>query len=178
VHGVIIVNLERFVEERFGRDAWYQILEHAQVKTKIYLAISDYPDKEAVAILTAAEAVSGQALASLLDEFGAFLVPVLLSRYRWLIRSEWKTLDLLENTESVIHSAVHKGGGHPPRIDCKRLSPNLLELTYSSKRQLCGLIPGLIRGIAEHYRERVSLQHPRCMLRSDKVCLFLVRYDP
>jgi predicted hydrocarbon binding protein len=55
-------------------------------------------------------------------------------------------------------------------FDFDTSSPDVLVMTYYSKRQLCALAEGFIEGAATHFRESVQIAHPRCMHRGDSDC--------
>jgi predicted hydrocarbon binding protein len=47
-------------------------------------------------------------------------------------------------------------------------------VTYRSRRALCPLAKGIIRGAAAHYQVDVTLSEERCMLRGDPECVIAV----
>src|SRR5262249_30658352 len=92
-----------------------------------------------------------------------------LRLYGRLIQPEWKTLDVVENTEAIIHAAVRSNspGARPAVIDCTRTSEDELHVIYSSDRHLCGLAKGMVRGIASYYGEVVMVAPGACMSHGD-----------
>src|ERR1700739_3005369 len=76
----------------------------ANLSTKAYSPIAEYPDSEAMALLAAASQLAGKPLGEFLEEFGEALAPELLAMHPGLVQPEWKTLDLVVNAEEVIHS--------------------------------------------------------------------------
>jgi predicted hydrocarbon binding protein len=114
----------------------------------------------------------------LLEGFGEFITPKLFSMYRTVISKEWRTLDLVENTESVIHTVVRSRGGTPPVLSVERKDATELVVSYGSKRKLCALARGIIRGIAKHYGERVTIAEPQCMHTGAKSCRLEVKLLP
>ena len=63
----------------------------------------------------------------------------------------------------------------PPAISCTRVDDGEVVVTYGSKRKLCALARGIIRGAAEHYGDEVEIREETCMLRGDKLCVIGVR---
>jgi predicted hydrocarbon binding protein len=49
-----------------------------------------------------------------------------------------------------------------------------VSISYTSERKLCELLEGLVLGVAEYYREVVSVEQPLCMHRGDVACSVLV----
>jgi serine/threonine protein kinase len=60
-------------------------------------------------------------------------------------------------------------------LEAVRIGPDELHLVYSSRRRLCLLAAGLVRGLARHFGETVESDEPGCMLRGDPFCSFVIR---
>ncbi|MFN9943805.1 MAG: heme NO-binding domain-containing protein, partial [bacterium] len=92
----------------------------------------------------------GDHLPGLLGRFGDFLAPHLVKVAGSLVDPAWRTLDLIEHTESLIHAMVRaaKPGAEPPVLETVRVAPDELHLVYSSRRRLCPLAIGLMHGMA------------------------------
>ena len=116
----------------------------------------------------------------LLEDFGAFLAGGLLRVYQPLVAREWRTLDVIEHVEAQVHTAVRlrDPNAGPPYLTAKRRSPTEVEVLYTSPRRLCALAEGIVRGLATHYGEAVSMDQPECMLRGDARCLIQVSLLP
>ena len=93
-------------------------------------------------------------------DFGRFLAPHLLKAARTVIDPAWRTLDLIENTESIIHAMIRSAnpGAAPPVLETVRQAPDELHLVYTSARRLCPLAIGLMRGMAKHYGEEIVIE--------------------
>jgi len=109
--------------------------------------------------------------------FGEFLAPHLVKVAGPLVDPAWRTLDLVEHTEQLIHAMVRveKPGAEPPVLEAVRIGPEELHLVYSSRRRLCLLASGMVRGLARHFGETVEIDEPGCMLRGDPFCTFVIR---
>jgi hypothetical protein len=178
MHGIIFAELQKYVGARYGAGTWTSLLEQAGLgKWKMYVPIQEYPDREAVALVTAAATLTGKPAPSILEDFGEFIVPDLLAMYGSLVRPGWKTLDLVENTEQVIHSVVRirNPGARPPELRAARPSEREVVVTYASARKMCGVAKGIIKGIAGHYNERVFVGETSCMLRGQPSCTISVK---
>jgi len=177
MHGVIFMELRKYVDTKLGRDVWDDLLKEAGLGGKLYLATWSYPDEEAVAIVTAIAKRRGQSIPAILEDFGEFIAPTLLHMYRALIPSEWRTLDVIENTEHVIHRVVRirQPGATPPQLVAHRSSPKEVVITYTSRRKMCGLAKGIAKGIARQYNEPITITELSCMLRGDSACVISVK---
>ena len=177
MHGVIFLELRRFVDTGYGEKAWPGLLEKAGLQGRMFLATNSYPDADLSAILKVACEATGQSAAALLEAFGAFIVPSLARIYAAFIPPEWKMLDLLENTETTIHRVVRirEAGAQPPRLKCSRVSKNEVQITYDSPRRLCALAKGIIRGLAAHYRTEATITESACMHAGQPACTLVVK---
>lgn len=177
MHGMVLVELRRFVDKKFGGDTWKKLQQESGVGPKMYMAMDTYPDQEATALVTTASRMTGKSVASLLEDFGEHLAPSLIGMYPMLIKPQWKTLDLLEHVEETIHKIVRRDnpGAHPPQLTCTRLSPNEVAIIYNSARRMCGLAKGLVKGVARHYGEEITVEELTCMLRGGAQCKISVK---
>lgn len=178
MHGVIFSELRKYVEQRHGgEETWKSLLRDAGLGRRMYLAVGEYPDSEAVALVSTASAATGVPVRLLLEDFGAFIAPDLLAMYRSLVRPEWRTLDFLEKTEETIHRVVRlkDPSARPPEIRCERTAADEVVVRYASARRMCGVAVGIMRGVAAHYGEDVEIDERRCMHRGDPECEITVR---
>jgi hypothetical protein len=170
MHGRIFWELRNY-SERYGPATWNAIVKTAKLEDRIYLGQA-YPDAEIMALLAAASSVLGKPLPALLEDFGAFTVPALMSMYGHLMRPEWRTLDVIEHTEKIAHGAVRlkEAGTAPPFLRTSRVSSDMLVLTYSSPRKFCAFAVGVGRGLAAHFGETIAIQQAVCMHEGANRC--------
>lgn len=178
MHGIIFSELRKYVDNRLGKDAWDKLMAEAGMsKSKMYLAIEEYPDQDAVALVTAASKITGKSAQAILEDFGEFIAPDLIRMYANLIDSSWNTLDLIEHTERTMHTVVRikNKGAKPPELQVSRASKNEVVITYSSPRKMCAVAKGIAKGIAKHYNERVAVTESSCMLQGRGSCKISVK---
>jgi hypothetical protein len=160
MHGAIFMQLKEFVVAHHGLPAWDRMLDMAgQPPMALYLPTQAYPDSDAMALVGAACELTGQPVDTLLESFGSFIAPALLQMYAGLIKPEWKTLDLLLNVEETIHKVVRRRnpGAEPPELQFSRVDARTLAFLYESKRQMAALAVGIMKGVAHHYGETISI---------------------
>lgn len=176
MHGLIFLQLQKFALQQAGAQAWKTLLREAKVPIKSYSAVRAYPDEEVLALVGAASRVLNLPAAAILEAFGEFIAPELVRLYGRLLLPGWTTLDVIENTEKLIHTAVRVGnpGAKPPVLECIRTTEDELQIMYSSERQLCSLAKGIVQGLARHYGETISVTDDACMLRGDPFCALQV----
>ena len=179
VHGIIFFFLQKFADvAATGSTSWKGVRASTATSAAKFLPSGVYPDADAVAILTTIAETTGRPLPSILEEFGQFLAPHLVKVASPVVDPAWRTLDLIEHTEAIIHTMVRSTtpGAAPPVLETVRQSPDELHLVYSSARRLCPLAVGLMRGIAAHYGETIRIEEPSCLLRGDPFCSFVVEH--
>lgn len=177
MHGIIFSELKKYVDTKFGGDTWTTLLNGAGIGPKLYMNIQEYPDAEAVAIVTTASKATGAPVAGILEDFGDFIAADLLAMYRTLVRPEWKTLELLENVEDTIHTVVRARhpGAKPAQISCKRVTPNEVIVTYTSNRKMCPVARGIIKGLGRHYEQRLNVTETTCQHKGAPSCQMTVK---
>lgn len=175
MHGIIFNELNRYTLARMGAQGWETLLKEARLPKRIYLAIKSYPDEEAVALVTAASKLTGKPARAILEDFGEFIAPNLLRSYKAVIQPEWTVLDLVEHVERIHDRVRNDPHATPPHLACRRLAPNLVQVSYVSKRQLCAVGIGFIRGIAREMGQPVEVVESQCMSKGAPSCEFQVR---
>lgn len=176
MHGTMFVHLRKYTEDRLGPSAWDGVLGAARLGPRVYLPIKSYPDEELVAIVTALSQSTGLAIPDLLDAFGQYVAPHLIAMYRHLLNPAWRTLDVLLNVEATAHRAVRieQPEASPPYLEARRVGEHEIEIHYTSARRLCHVARGIIRGLAAHFGEPVTIEESACMHRGADRCLIRV----
>lgn len=177
MHGIIFSQLRKYVVTKQGSRAWSTLLKHAQLENRSYLSVSEYPDAEMEALVSAAAKMSGQSATVVLEDFGVFIAPLLMNTYRHLIPGDWKTLDVIEKTEETIHHVVRvqTPGAKPPVLRTTRRSEDEVVLIYGSPRKLCALAIGIARGVANHFKETIEATQTKCMHNGAPHCEIVFR---
>jgi tRNA A-37 threonylcarbamoyl transferase component Bud32 len=178
VHGLIFFYIRKFAET-LARGSGVSSTSRSGVTTATtrHLPSGVYPDGEAVELIQSLADQVGRPLAEVLERFGRFLAPHLVKIAGQNVEPDWRTLDLIEHTESIIHAMIRttNPGTAPPVLEAMRPAADELQLVYGSRRQLCDLARGLMQGIADHYHERIEIAEHSCMHRGDPFCSFVVR---
>jgi predicted hydrocarbon binding protein len=176
MHGLIFLQLQKFAQNKAGPQAWEILLKEANLPVTSYSPVRAYPDQEVFAIVGAASRILNQTPSQILEAFGEFIAPELIRLYGRMLDPKWKTLDVIENTEKLVHTAVRVGnpGAKPPVLECIRTTENELQIMYSSERQMCQLAKGIITGIARHFGETITVTDDACMHRGDPFCAMQV----
>jgi hypothetical protein len=177
MHGIVFTEFQHFIERGSHEGRWHDLLHAANLDRRVYASIRHYPDKEFFDIIGAASRTLNKPADEIIEDFGVFIAPDLLGMYAVLIKPEWRTLDVVENTEAVIHTVVrvNQVGADPPQLKTRRVAPDEIEMIYDSPRKLCRLAKGIIRGIAAHFDENVQIVEHGCMLVGAPKCVLQIR---
>jgi hypothetical protein len=159
MNGVIFIEIGKFAQSRLGAQVWGDAMRAAGIPSRIYYRVADYPDEEALALLSAWSAALQEPVQAVLESLGEFIVPDLIKMARYWIKPQWKTLDLIEHTEQTIHETLRQEGSqtNPPRLRARRTGPQEVVVTYDSPRRMCFLAKGIIAGMAKHYGETITI---------------------
>ena len=176
MQGVIFDELEKYISMEMGPGGLARIHSLIGRDEHGYELGATYPDEELSAIVGAVVAETGRPAQQVIEEFGTALVPGLLEVYGFLINPRWSFMDFLLNTENVVHRGVRLNAStaEPPALQAERAGPDSVAITYRSKRALCSLAKGIVRGAAAHYRVEITITEERCMLRGDPECVITV----
>ncbi len=173
MHGLIHTELANFIKRQRGERFWQKVTERAGLADHLYLQVGSYPDEELQGLVAAAAQLMGKSEDELLEGFGFYLVPQLIKKYQSYIDPQWKTLELLLNTEQTIHRVVRlkDKSAAPPRLNFSQTGESSLLLKYDSPRKMQAVARGMIKGVADWYGEKVSILED---CRSPAYCLLEV----
>jgi hypothetical protein len=180
MHGLIFLQLQKFAQKQIGSQAWELLFREANLPVQSHSPARPYADDDFFALIAAASRVLGTSVGDVVEAFGNFVAPELLRLCGRLLKPEWRTLDVVENTEPLMHAAVRVGnpGAQPPVLDVVRTSPSELRIVYTSERKLCRLAKGIISGIARHFGDTITVNDEACMHNGDPFCALHVTQAP
>lgn len=175
--GVICDEFERYTQRRLGPEGLLQLRLVAASPESGFERESWYPDELFEAMVSGLVVLTGRSSADILEDFAEQMVPALLQVYAFLIDSEWGFLDLLLNTERVVHKGVrlYSQLARPPAIRAERLDAETVAVIYASPRHLCMVAKGIIRGSARAYKTPIQMTEEQCMLEGASQCYIRVR---
>lgn len=177
MHGIVMAELQSFVVARAGAVAWERITYGAGLSDRLYFPLGSYPDDEALTLVAASCRHLHLDTEAFLRAFGRHLVPPLLSTYGHSLRSDWKSLEVLEHSEQTIHARVRHTtpSAQPPMLVTTRTTADEVVIQYRSARRLCYMALGVVDGLGEAYGETLDVSQRRCMLNGDPECEIVVQ---
>src|SRR5919205_757347 len=121
---------------------------------------ADVPAISAISVVANAEQ---RPVASVLESYGRFFVEWAQPAFGEAFGApDARTLLASAAWMSAIARAVTRGAT-PPEIAVEEPSPERLVIVFASPRGLCAALRGVIRGIADHYGEHVTVHESACM---------------
>lgn len=159
--GIIFTEFLTFAEAGHGDDFVDDLVYAADLPGKgIFTSVGTYDFSELVKMLSTYCQMTRRPLPSVLREFGQHLVVVFRKKFPELFGQYAGTLSLLNNVEDHIHVEVLKlyPDAELPSFDTISYSERQLVLDYTSCRALSDLAVGLIQGVADLYRENVTIE--------------------
>ena len=96
-------------KHQYDHSTWLKLTELAGLDGVVFDHRTVYPDEHIYALVGHAAEMTGLSAGELHEKFGEYLVPDLMYTYQKRIKPEWKTLDMLEHTEGIMHRQVREG---------------------------------------------------------------------
>jgi hypothetical protein len=176
MHGVVFQSLVGFLREELGAARAAAVIggrDHSPDET--------FDDSELFHIVARAVGATGTEVDELYRAFGRYTA---LAPFKAMFPDYYAShtgarsflLDVEEEIHRIVRGTVP--GAHPPHLRVVPLGSIGVVITYTSDRQLCRLLEGLVEGTAEHYGEQVSIDEAQCMRRGDAACVFHVEVEP
>jgi hypothetical protein len=172
MHGVVVDSLREFLAAAHGPEVAKLVLGD-----RTYSTTETYPDEELSYLVGRAAGATGAEVDDIYRSFGRFTA---LTTFRSMFPDYYAAhatartflLGIQEEIHRVVRLTVP--GAYPPYLAVVPFGPRGVVVTYTSGRQLCRLLEGLVHGSAEHFGERALVDETQCMRRGDTACAFHV----
>jgi len=159
MHGIIHRSLKQYVIDRTSEDGWETVTDVADVETRLYLPVSEYPDEEVVRLLATVAELTGHDEEAIQRDFGRYFVPQLLDTFDAHVHRDWDAVDAVEALEAIYPQVVSADGEVDSlQISTRRSNGDTVVVHYRSTRQLCPMLEGIIEGIAGEYGQEVQIR--------------------
>ena len=158
--GIVFTEFVEMVEERFSDDVLDDVLETPDLSTAgAYTSVGYYEHTDMIKMVVTLSKKVNVPINDLIAAFGEHLFGKLVGKYPVLVEDQDNVLDFLETIDSVVHKEVLKLYPHAelPKFSSERLSPDCLQMNYTSKRPFSQLALGLIKGCAQHFNQQVDV---------------------
>ncbi|MDP2561649.1 heme NO-binding domain-containing protein [Psychrobium sp. 1_MG-2023] len=177
MQGSIYTAFSDMVIEQMGMESWNELIDETKPPSQgIYTAGEQYQDSELINMVVLLVEKTGLPIEQLLESFGEFLFDKLYKNSPADLSNIDNLRDFLLAIDSVIHVEVKRL--HPqaylPKFKYIEDRDDQLTLQYFSKRKLCHVSVGLIKGAANKFKQKIQLEHPICMHKGAKYCELVV----
>jgi hypothetical protein len=156
--GTIVKCLEEVVSKH-GVDKWKATLAKAGVPNAMYGTLDNVEDNVVPDLINAAASVLGISLSAAMDAFGEhWSLTYAPSIYGIYFEKAKSARELLLNLADIhVRMTARIKDAAPPQFTYDDTAPDKLVMTYSSKRELVALMPGLVRGVGKYYKEQLDV---------------------
>ena len=172
MHGLIFASLRDYTAVRLGEEQAAELWAD-----RVFETTEAYDDEWFAAQLDRLVVAAGDSKEEVQRGFGSFAAQSTFARlYPAYYQESANTFTFLLGIEEKIHELVRATipGAYPPKLHAQPLGKDSILVSYTSERQLCRLLEGLVLGTAEHYGEPLVVEEIQCMHRGDPGCVFTV----
>lgn len=158
--GVVFTEFLEFIDKLHGADLVDDVISASGVASGgSYTAVGTYEFTELASLLGAYCKLSGAAPAAALNGFGKHLAQTFQVKFPDFFAQCSDTIGFLLQVDGHIHVEVRKlyPDADLPRFEMIEHSGQKLVMDYSSCRPLAALAAGLMEGVADYYREKISV---------------------
>ncbi len=177
--GVVFNVFEEFISESWGEEAYEALLDACPLHSGgVFAGPSTYPDADLVALLTKACEKFDVPVDEALRAFGRFMFPQLAQKFPVFLENQANAKEFLKSVHDVIHVEVRKlfQDAVTPSFSYEDTESSGLLIKYSSARQLCFLMEGMLDAVGKHYETTIQHTQKSCMHSGDDCCRFELKF--
>ena len=179
--GIIFNLLESLVIEKFGDEANEEIYAECNFlgDAPPFLGPVTYEDSDLLAIVDMLSEKVNLPVDDLLYKFGKYSFPILAEKFPNFLENIDSALEFLKNVNDIIHLEVRKllDEAHPPVIIIEETGADRASLHYISQRKLCRMLEGILEGVADHFKGKISYSHRQCMKDGASECILDIEFS-
>ena len=174
--GFIFKSLLDFTEESFGLAFVDEMISEVELDSEgVYVTFESYPFAELVALASYVSVQKQIPMEDLLEAFGLYILPELISKHDYVIKDYNHPLDLIEGIEAHIHIEVRKlyDDAELPTFNNISRTENRLEIEYTSQKELSHFAIGLMKGTLKHFNTQGNIEMEK-LTHKDKTTKFVI----
>lgn len=178
MHGIILKTLKDYVVERHDMATWETVQQEAGREGELYVAVTTYDEAVTVDLVDATLDVTDTTMEEFMYDWGVWIIAPIVDIYgSAYVDADWDGLDLLSEIENIHHRLRQRrmGSMTPPVLQIEYTDDEELSLVYSSEREWCQWIPGLVEGVGDYYGEEFHHEEHTCMLDGASECSFTIQ---
>jgi hypothetical protein len=178
MHGLMNAALKEFVAAKHGNETWARVAEHAGLRDDRFGKMEPYPDDLTYGLIGALVAITAEPVEQLLGDFGEFWVQYTNDQgYAPLFDIAGDSLREFLLSLDALHARVGRSFPKlvPPSFRFDTIDSRTLRMHYLTQRkQLCPMIPGLLRGLSLRFKTPIRVVEDACARRGADHCEFIV----
>ncbi|MBU2970864.1 heme NO-binding domain-containing protein [Pseudoalteromonas sp. C2R02] len=180
MQGSIFTAFSDMIIDQMGMEKWNELLEKTNPSSGgVYTSGAQYEDSELINMVVLLSEQTGIAVDDLIESFGTYVFDILYKNSGVDVSSIDNLRDFLLAIDNVIHVEVQRlyPNAYLPQFEYEEGNDGDLIMYYSSKRKLCAVSVGLIKGASNKFNEPVTISHPECMHHGAEKCKLIVKFD-
>ncbi len=174
--GIVFNIFEDFISNTFDLSTYNKVLDESEMSDHVFVGPESYEDSAFLSLVSSAVKISGLDMDVAVKAFGKFSFGKLVTKLSYITDDYDNPTSLLLDLDRIIHVEVRKlyPGAVTPDFSPK-LEGDYVILNYTSKRQLCGFLEGLLEGMGEFYKVKVEVDKCSCMKLGEDSCKYKVK---
>ena len=171
---IIFANLEGFLVERWGREAYERFLERSASLPADHSPGTPTPDPKSRSMVSAACEETGLEPEEALRAFGRHSLSSLDRLYPMFFAGITDPMDFLLSMNRALQAELRKEGAREPFPELRFINagPRRLRIEYRSRHRLCHLVEGLLDGLSARFPTPIRHSHKACVHAGDSCCVF------
>ena len=158
--GIVFTGFMDMVEQNHGYEFVDELLMTTEGITGSYTSVGTYSHLEMVNLVMSYSSRINLPPEMVLENFGGFLFGMFLNGYPSFFEKS-NTFKFLSGINDHIHTEVLKlyPDAELPHFEIEFTEDNIMTMKYSSDRSMSHLALGLIKSTADHFNEKVIIEH-------------------
>ncbi|MFC7290714.1 heme NO-binding domain-containing protein [Hirschia litorea] len=177
MQGMIFTEFLKMVDIFYSPEVTERIIKQSNTETNgAYTSVGNYSHSELVSMVVALSEEDETPVQDLVRAFGKFLLGQFCEQYPGYFLAHNDIFSFLDHIGNHVHTEVMKlyPDSRPPMIETTRLGLDIMELLYSSHRELGDAAHGLIEGALEYFETEATIQRNQ-LIEGEKTCIrFLI----
>ncbi|SMF63187.1 heme NO-binding domain-containing protein [Pseudobacteriovorax antillogorgiicola] len=179
--GIVFNLLESFLTEVAGEDAYEDIFDTCNFKTQEpFVGPGTYPDEDFLELVVKACEALNINPEDAQKKFGEFCFDKLVGAHPDFVKEGMTVKEFILSIDQIIHVEVRKlypGAVTPTFVYHDSGDDSTLEIDYSSPRNLCFFMEGLLQGCGKYFNKGLSFKQTSCVHRGGAKCHFALEFD-
>lgn len=182
MYGLLNAALREFVVSTHGVVMWDTIARHANINSSQFNKMEQYPDELTYRLVGSTATATGASIDDVLNAFGEYWVKYTAEQgYGPLFDIAGDSLrDFLLSLDEL-HARIGRSFPKlvPPSFRFDPIDPHTLRMHYLSERKdLCPMVPGLLRGLSQRFKTPIRVHEDQCARRGAAHCEFVLSIQP